>query len=489
MTFRTWTMMVGLLALAGCSGSGGGGTGGGTGGTGMGGGAGGGVATGGGSGTGGGTNTGGGTGGGMATGGGTGTGGGSGGGGGSPTVGTFLRVGLQEQLYAAAPDGSMHVVFNEGYAERIIYGHCSAGCSDPASWNLSQLLDHTDIAATTVGVSGLAVDTTGRVHALVGGVASAGGTDPVLYATCASNCGVATNWAAVDIGPLLGDGVVSVTSGLTVSANGTIGVIGRGSYGNRNAPYATCSTNCTDLANWTAGLVVDGTVLYLALDGAGVSHILFSAGTTADGDQLHYYGRCASNCTQASSWQLSTVGFVHTTGASTAGFTVTPSGRVFLAYNQGNAHLGTGNNNHVLLSSCLGAGCTDLTTWTSFTVSTDENEDEAWLAHSGEQLELVSTSTLELRARTCASSCQDAAGWSQPVVIDQFQLIAQAVPPDSGSSCAGSSTFSAWYPTYPRSAIGSKGTVIAHAPYALVTCPGSTGPARLANIGRVFSTF
>jgi hypothetical protein len=384
----------------------------------------------------------------------------------------------------------MHMLFNEGYAERIIYGRCSANCADPASWNLSQLLDHTQVAATTIGVHGLVVDATGRVHALVSGVpTTTSADDVVLYATCASNCSDVANWSSVDLGALVTGGVVGVNSGLTVSATGAIGVIGRGAFGNYDAKYAACSSNCTDAANWTAGAVVNGTVQYLALDGSGVSHILYSAGSTTDGDGLLYYGRCASNCTQTANWQLSSVGFVHGSNTWEAGFTVTPSGRVFLSYNQGAAHLGTENNGHVLVVSCLGAGCTDLSTWSSITLSTDPDEDEVWLAHDGEALGLLSTASLELRARTCDASCEAAASWSDPAVIDSSTAMAAAIAPDTDSSCPGNSSFGAWYPAYPRGAASSKGIIIAHAPYALVTCPGNGNPTREPNIGRVFSTF
>ncbi|MFT3707233.1 MAG: hypothetical protein QM817_06165 [Archangium sp.] len=339
-----------LFTGGGTGGSSGGGTGGGTTGGGT---------TGGGGATGGGTTGGGGaTGGGGVTGGGATGGGTTGGGSGAPTNGTIIRVGMEDQLVVAGPDGSMHMLFTEGAAERVIYGRCTSVCANPASWNFSQLLDRTQLGTLTVGVTGLVVDSTGRVHAMVDGVAQSG-VDPVLYATCATNCASPTSWSSVNIGSLLQNGAVSVTSGLTVSANGTIGVMGRGAFGNYQAFYATCSANCLMAASWTSGAVIDGTVSYLALDGAGVSHALFSAGVAASGERLHYYARCASGCTQAANWQKSPTGFVHSSPDWQAGFTVTPSGRVFLAFNQGTTTIGASQNNTLFVNSCLGATCTD----------------------------------------------------------------------------------------------------------------------------------
>ncbi|MBL8952854.1 MAG: hypothetical protein JNK82_18890, partial [Myxococcaceae bacterium] len=262
----------------------------------------------------------------------------AGGTGSQAAVGTILRIGMQSKAFAMGPDGAAHVIFEEGYAERIFYGRCTASCANESSWAFVRLLTQAEIGASVIGVKGLEVDATGRVHALVGGVApiGSGNFDPVVYLSCASNCGVAASWSGAHLGPLLREGATSVISGLTVAADGTIGVIGRGDSGNYDAYFATCSSNCTVNTNWAAGPAVRGTVFYLRRDAAGVSHILFSQGTTAQGDNLHFYGRCASNCTVKANWQLTPLGFVTAHGNYQAGFTVTPSGRVFLAYNQGN---------------------------------------------------------------------------------------------------------------------------------------------------------
>ncbi len=420
-----------------------------------------------------------------------GAGGGAGGSGGQAGIATFLRVGLQSKLFAAGPDGDIHVLFNEGYAERIIYGRCSSSCANPASWGLVQLLSAPEIGASVVGVNGLEVDAAGTVHAVVSGVTPAGSSnvDPVVYLTCASNCGVAASWSGAHLGALLRNGATGVESGLTVAPNGTIGVVGRGDVDNYDAYYATCSSNCAQATSWSAGAILRGTISFLRLDGAGVSHVMFAQGRTSAGDNLLYYGRCASNCSARASWQLTTVGFVTAHGHYQAGFTVTPSGRVFLAYNQGAAHLGTADNGKLFVNTCTGTSCLDLGMWTSFVLSNDEREDEAWLANAGEAVGLASTTTTELHARACDGNCQSAANWSGATVVDDFQAIAQTVPPAANSSCPNTATSAFWYPSYPRGAFGAKGAVIGHSPHALVRCPGSTTSTRMPEIGRFFATF
>lgn len=383
----------------------------------------------------------------------------------------------------------MHLLFNEGFAERVVYGRCTTNCSDPASWNLATVLDHAEINANTISVAGLVVDGAGRAHALVHGVAMAGSgmADPLLYATCASDCGTATNWDAVSLGDCVQNGAVGVVNGLAVSASGVVSFVSRGAFGNYSAHFATCASNCTDAASWSVGAILDGTITHLAVDASGVFHILYSAGMTSNGERLHSYGRCASNCTQAASWQLSSQGFVHSTFAP-GGFVVTPAGHVYLAFNQGMTTLGSENNGTLFLSSCT-ANCTEISSWTSAALGSDEREDETWLAREGDSLGLITTSTGEVRVRVCDSNCASATSWSAPAVVDEFMAIAQSIPPAAGSSCPNSATSAFWYAAYPRGAASSRGVIITHAPYGLVNCPGFTTYERMANIGRFYSTF
>ncbi|MFT3707232.1 MAG: hypothetical protein QM817_06160 [Archangium sp.] len=119
----------------------------------------------------------------------------------------------------------------------------------------------------------------------------------------------------------------------------------------------------------------------------------------------------------------------------------------------------------------------------------DERDDDVFLAHEGEAVGLISAATSEVHFWGCDGSCQTAANWSAATTLDTFTAIAMAIPPDTGSSCAGHPINAFWYPQHPRAASSPSGIVVANTAYALVNCPGSTNAQRMPPIGRLFSTF
>lgn len=497
---RRLSLGVVVAVLVACGGGGGTGTGGGGGSTGGGSAAGGGTATGGGTGTGGGSATGGGnatgggTGGGSATGGGTGGGSATGGGGGTSGGGiaTFARPGFFDQRLAAGPDGAMHLLFGDGAAERVNYGRCAANCELESSWSLVTLRSAAQQGTTTTGPYGLEVDGTGRVHALLAGVPPFGSSaNAMVYATCGSNCTTASNWSFTDLSSLdIGQSPIGTTSTFTLSSTGRLGFLNQGQFNSYLASYVTCASNCTQLSSWTSGRVLNGNPLHAAVDGAGVTHVMLYQGTTPGGDSLLMYARCASDCTQAGSWQISPLGFLSTSGNWAHGFAVTPSGRVFMGYNQGTISGTQPNQQRLLINSCAGTGCLDLNTWSSFALgAVEEGEDGTSLQAIGDALLLTTTATFDLNLRTCDADCHLAASWGAPTVIDTADAIAQVLPPATGSSCPTSALSASWWPRTPRSGYSANGLVVVHNPYAIVSCPGSTSPSRMPNIGRLISTF
>ncbi len=115
-------------------------------------------------------------------------------------IGTFLDPGFYGQQLAAGPDGRMHLAFEDGYAQRVNYGSCTANCHVPGNWNVVELLDEATLPNTlTIGPSGLGVDASGRVHMLVEGVESGGEGLELRYYTCASNCSVKASWTFTDL--------------------------------------------------------------------------------------------------------------------------------------------------------------------------------------------------------------------------------------------------------------------------------------------------
>ncbi len=492
---RAVVFMVCVVALAACSGASGGGTGGGSGGGGA---------------------PGGGSGGGSAQdgGGGGGTGGGGGGNGnvdagapgvdagsskdagttdagttGSAGLATFARPGFSRAFLAPASSGTMHMVFEDGAAERVQYSACGANCGELGSWPVLTLTDVTALGATATGPAGLGIDGTGRLHVLISSVPMFGSAHSVDYATCASNCGSLSNWVLTDLSALVGgQSLILNRDAFMVEANGRLSFLTEGITGSRTAYYATCATGCTDAANWVAAPVLDGNPVIARKDASGGTHVALRMGNTSGGDRLLGYARCANNCTQTANWEVSPLGFLANTYDDDVAFALTASGRVFMAYNQGNTNGATNNINKLFVASCSGSTCLDLNSWASFNLGDlEEGQNGLWLVTDGESAALLSTTISEVHLRTCDSGCEASSGWPGGSVIDTSSAIAKVVAPDTGSGCGSLS--SAWYPNKPVMAIGGKGAVIVHSPYALVQCVGSGTIKRMPTLGRLLSTF
>ncbi|MBE2248040.1 MAG: hypothetical protein IAE78_00745 [Myxococcus sp.] len=261
------------------------------------------------------------------------------------------------------------------------------------------------------------------------------------------------------------------------------------SFFSSDGTYFTCAGACSTLGNWSAPVALNFEVLQAVVDGAGVSHALLNKGRTANGEALLGYARCASGCSTPANWQSSALGFLTNAGLFTASLTATDSGRLFIAYNQGVITASTQDNQKLFVASCLGAGCLDLNTWTSFTTGVlDEGDSGAWVEASGEGVVLASNTVTELKVTACEVDCHLAASWSQAVVVDTSAAIAQAVNPAAGTTCPTTATFAAWYPKRPIIGIGPNGVAIVHNPSPLVRCLG-TNVGTLPPIGRIITTF
>lgn len=425
--------------------------------------------------------------GGAAVGGGT---AGSGMGGGAAStggVGTFVRVGFYNQYLAAGPDGAMHLTFLDGAAERAYYARCDTRCGDPASWSPVLLRTNAQLGLITVGPYGIGVDATGRVHLLLSGVTSSGQTaNALVYATCASGCSNAASWSFLDVSSLsTGRSAVSTERPFMVEPSGRVSF-----FTSDPGVYFACTSGCTTLSSWSANVSLNGNPLHAAVDGAGVTHVMLRAGSSAANEKLLKYARCASNCTVPASWAISTLGFLHNANDYAASLTVTASGRVFMAWNQGVITVSTAENRKLQVASCAGAGCMDLNTWTTFSVGAlDEGVEGAFLEASGEGVALASVSEFDLNLRGCDMNCQLPASWGAGAVIDNAAAMNQALPPDTGTSCAGSSQSASWWPSAPSVGISTRGVVVVHNPYGIVKCPSNVNPTRVPPIGRVISTF
>lgn|GEM_PF-1937866 len=405
---------------------------------------------------------------------------------------TFLRIGFFDQRIAAGPDGTMHLAFGDGAAESVHYASCDVECGDTDSWTPVQLQSSAQLGVITVGPYGLDVDASGRVHMLVGAVTGPGQTaNGMMYGTCASNCGSAAGWTFVDLSSLApGSDPILTNSTFMVEPGGRVSFLTSGQYNSYMAQYLSCDSGCTSLGAWSAGAAINGLPLAAAQDAAGVTHAMVRLGDSAAGERLLYYARCTTGCTSSAAWEVSGLGFLHGAEDWATGFAVTPSGRVFMAYNQGVITVSTEDNRKMFINSCAGSTCLDLGTWSAFTMGDlDEGFAGAWLAPAGEAMVLASVSEFELRLRACEGNCAAGGSWAAADVVDDSDAMNAYFAPDTGSACPGTSESASWWPRGPRADVGSRGLVVVHNPYAIVKCPGNPNPSRIPTLGRVISTF
>lgn len=414
--------------------------------------------------------------------------------GGTGGTGTFARPGFYDQFLVVDADGVVHLLFTDGAAQYVNYGRCIEHCGDPESWNVVRLLSNTEVSATTISAAGLGVDATGRLHALIDAVPLFGGpTTPTgFYVTCTTGCSVPENWSGLNLTATTGGrNTIGAERTFMVEASGRVSFLALGANGSDEAWYASCGSNCTVAASWSVAAAFIGDPVYAQRDAAGVTHAIVGGYVSPGGDRLFKYARCASSCGTSANWSMSTLGWRHSSGDYTAGFTVTDAGRVFLGYAQGVLNPVDAADNLLVVRSCLGATCLDLNTWQSLTVGDSrEGEEGVEIVSSGDSVLLASTTVSELRVYLCADgNCEQPASWDDAIVADDSASIAQAIPPASGTSCPSTATFAAWYPSRPVLAVAPQGVLGIHKPYALVTCPGQTSASRLPPIGRVISEF
>ncbi|MBK7863999.1 MAG: hypothetical protein IPJ65_36415 [Archangiaceae bacterium] len=401
-------------------------------------------------------------------------------------AGTSPYRDLRREYFARSADGTLHQAFDaaNGSSRGVYYGRCAAGCSSPDAWSPVHLFDDNQVGLTSGTVSGFGIDGSGRRHLLFSR----------LYVTCASGCDHPSGWARLDLASLLTTSADSLVQSLGVKADGTVGIVTRGSP-NHPPQYAECRGGCTSLAGWTVReLGFTPLPLNVVVDETGVTHLLLES-QDVYGD-LHYsYARCPGACTEPGNWQKSQADFLHRTPGENAGFAVTSSGRIFLAFNRGHPVVTSAQGgviDDLVLASCA-SNCLLKDNWTSVTLDNDFRHEGlvggVWLTGDGERLWLGTTTAHEVRLRSCTGDCARVEAWSPPTEADTDDAIAQAMPPDVGSPCPGHSTSAAWAPALPTIAVSSKGLVIAHHPRRVVLCPGDSTVYRPPPIGRLRSTF
>jgi hypothetical protein len=420
--------------------------------------------------------------------GGGGLGGGTGGGAGAGVV-TFLEVGFSSPALTVGADGVTHLAYTYGLQPaRIVYRRCTSACGLAANWAAVEVASE---ASGTVDFVRLAVAGDGRVHLVY--EARPLGSDPqTWYATCASGCTTAGNWTKLDLSPILAG-----TSGAWRGAPMTVDSSGRVSFVTTTLTIGgpvrltSCPSDCTRLERWESGEIrTGGSRTRLAADGTTLHMVL------NNGARALVYRTCGANCTQAGSWHESPPLFAHD-GMPPVEIAVATNGRVSIAYNQGIADSNEppavqAQNNKVLVWSCS-TNCLSQSAWTGVILGDDnDGEDGLSLAALGDALVLAVTTSAQqtLTTRICESGCNDGSKWTSAVLDSRMQMDADA-DPYLVFGCVDSMgtpvrpIFAAWYPHNPVVAISPSTGSLTFVHAPYVLRTCSTSPTRLPGIGRL----
>jgi hypothetical protein len=405
---------------------------------------------------------------------------------------SFVEVGFDAPAIATSADGTVHLAYTYGLQPaHIVYRSCSRDCGEAESWSGVIVAD---VASGYAKAVRLAVASDGRVHLLYQGNPP-GGSAQTFYATCAGNCASGGAWSVVELTSLL-EGTEAAYRGapLVVDSAGRVSFITTTLATRGPIRLSSCASGCESLASWQSGVIrTGGTRTMLATSGTTLHLVLNNeAGVLV-------YRTCAGDCTQETSWHESPPLFAHD-GSGAVSVVATATGGVRVAYNQGKASPDEPpevqrQNDKVLVWSCE-ANCLTQASWTGVILGAErDGEDGLSLAALGNSLALAVTTSADqtVTLRICDANCTDAASW-QSAVVDSSAAIAEAVDPYQVVGCTDTGNpnqyvrpiFAAWYPSKPEVAVTPAGAVaVVHAPYALRTCSGASGPTRLPGIGRL----
>lgn len=396
---------------------------------------------------------------------------------------TFEKLGLDSPALVSDANGVLHMVYTAGPTpdSTFEYARCAQNCGLAVNWTTTVV----DTGTPWTNRPRLVVGSDGRLHALY--ETDELQTQQTVYSTCAANCSVPSSWTKSYLTSLfVGWSAEYRGAPLVIDDQHRLSFVVSDLTIHSILKLATCATGCTDVANWSVGVVRDGGGrTAMAARGTTLHAVVYN-----DVDSL-VYRTCSSNCTEAANWQESPPLFIHD-GIGQVAVVVTAQNGVRVAYNQGVSAADQSaaikaQDSRLLVWSC-DANCLVPANWAGVILG-DVREGEAGLsmAEAGGALVLSLVSTVAINTRVCLSGCTNAAQWGVSLV-DSAELMALEYDPYvyGLSGCSSRPSFAAWYPVEGSLAIRPDGSLaFANANHMLRTCPGQSSPSYLPGFGRV----
>ena len=432
--------------------------------------------------------------------------------------------GFTDQVLAVKNTTTLAIAYSTGF--QIYYGECSANCAQRSSWGMLQIAS----SSGAITLAGMDIDDFGVTHVMIGGIALTSGFSAV-YGRCAANCLNGANWQSRDLSSLPAmshnTGFVTIEGRPrpgTFTVNWNTGRVGFfvGEDHMIDAAldfpprYVYCDSNCTNLASWSGGNVLNTqwqvlearadqtvgtnqTLLMLQLDESNPTTITYA-----------YCGDAVKHCNDMTSWRFLTGDGLNNgwnNGVQNlAGWQSTVKLDSFGAakdlgmaqdYTTGRVYFGLPDqNDYLAVLSCANAtACVNYTNWTVSSLTNGalgEGINGVDVFAASGIVDVVSTNGGQINFRECASNCWQQASWTSALgaVVDTNDATTQDIlPSNSNTDCPGSyQPGDAWWPLAPVVAPVGSERVVVHSAYAIYKCPGQSSPASGYSIGRISST-
>ena len=292
------------------------------------------------------------------------------------------------------------------------FATCSSGCTTASNWTTLTLetpdprwFDSTPSIVQSSGVLYVAyVD---------------GPTMNPKIATCAASCGTLVNWSLGTIESSSGLGIVSVT---LTNNDGILTAMYHAQNGPSGLHVATCTTSCTETANWTsAGIDANAErtqMPYSLISSGGVLYATYAR--SSNSNWYLVYATCSTTCTTAGNWTSVNLDGAYSSNSanwSQSVLQIDSDGSLNVAYFNPSSAGG-----YLKFARCA-SGCTTADNWTKFTLDNTSN-------NTGNAPALVTTNGANyvmyaddvnstVRYFSCGSGCASLSSWAANSVTFQ----------------------------------------------------------------------
>jgi hypothetical protein len=378
----------------------------------------------------------------------------------------------------AASAGRFHAVFTANAWHSLYYAECEGPCDAAEHFTMVELAIGPGLAGLVLAHPRLLVSPEGAVHVLFQATPEGSAEHRVFYAFCTGDCTEPGRFSTLELTVILGNvGLTSRSSPFVRDATGRLTFLA-GDELDASGPriIASCAEDCTELTRWTAGLLGNGGSDFALASGWGALHLAHFS-PAAEGI---VYATCAADCDDPGRWVRARQ-VLPGSPQHDVDLQVTDSGRVLIAYNQGQTRRDSfrdaqSTDGELRLWQCS-ADCEKAGAFRGLSLGApQEGERGVALLPHGDTLTLLSAGDL-LRLYQCDVGCDDASAFGQ-YVLDTDEAIGASADPAAASPCPDSVVRASFVPAQPAGAFSADGQLlVTHVPSRSLACAARSNGA------------